>query len=233
MILGEICTRSCKFCATDTGVPNIPDSKEPLKLAEAVSKMNLNHCVITSVTRDDLEDGGATHWARVILKCREINPQTTIEVLIPDFKAKESLLNIVLEAQPDIVAHNIETVRRLTDSVRSKAQYDCSLMVLNYVAKAGFLTKSGLMLGLGEREDEVIETLNDLYKNGCRVVTLGQYLQPTRNNIVVSNYITPEQFGKYKEIALSIGFDNVESGPLVRSSYMAEKAAYLCKPYNK
>lgn len=229
MILGNICTRSCKFCATATGKPSDPNSNEPEELAKSISLMKLKHCVVTSVTRDDLPDGGAAHWASVIIECRKTNPGTTIEVLIPDFDARHNLIDIVIAAKPDIIAHNIETVKNLTPSVRSRAQYDTSLETINYIASTGAFTKSGLMLGLGEKEEEVVETLNDLYKNGCRIVTIGQYLQPSAKHLPVSNYISPDQFDRYKDIALSIGFDYVESGPLVRSSYMAEKAMELCK----
>lgn len=222
MILGDICTRSCRFCATATGKPDSPNYKEPAELAESVSLMKLKHCVITSVTRDDLPDGGAAHWASVITECRKINPSTTIEILIPDFDARQELIDIVLEARPDIVAHNIETVRRLTPSVRSRAKYDVSLRTINYIFQKGFIAKSGLMLGLGESEEEVMETLTDLRKNGCNVVTMGQYLRPSQNHLPVIEYINPKQFDWYKEFALKIGFTHVESGPLVRSSYMAK-----------
>jgi len=224
MILGDICTRSCRFCATITGKPNSPNPEEPAELAESVSLMKLKHCVITSVTRDDLPDGGAAHWASVIKECRKVNPATTIEVLIPDFDAREELIEIVLEAKPDIVAHNIETVKRLTPAVRSRAKYEISLQTIKYISQRGFIAKSGLMLGLGESEEEVLETLADLHKNGCSVVTIGQYLRPSLNHLPVIEYINPKQFDKYKEFALKLGFSYAESGPLVRSSYRAEKA---------
>ncbi|MFA5848884.1 MAG: lipoyl synthase [Bacteroidales bacterium] len=224
MILGDICTRSCRFCATTTGKPLSPNQKEPAELAESVSLMKLKHCVITSVTRDDLPDGGAAHWADVISECLKVNPSTTIEVLIPDFDAREELIDIVLDARPHIVAHNIETVKRLTPSVRSRAKYEVSLKTINYISRKGFIAKSGLMLGLGESEEEVMEALSDLHENGCSVVTIGQYLRPSLNHLPVIEYINPIQFDKYKEFALKTGFTYAESGPLVRSSYMAEKA---------
>ncbi|HBZ26405.1 MAG TPA: lipoyl synthase [Rikenellaceae bacterium] len=224
MILGEICTRSCRFCATDTGRPIVIDIEEPFKLAQSVKLLGLKHCVITSVTRDDLPDQGAHHWAEVIKECRAQNPNVTIEVLIPDFSGDEALLDIVIDTKPDIIAHNIETVKRVTPNVRSKADYNTSLKVLNYISKSGIITKSGFMVGLGESENEVFEALDHLYENGCSVVTIGQYLRPTMNHIEVAEYITPNQFEKYKERALSVGFTHAESGPLVRSSYMAERA---------
>jgi len=224
MILGDICTRSCRFCATTTGKPHSPNKMEPAELAESVLLMKLKHCVITSVTRDDLPDGGAAHWADVISECLKVNPSTTIEVLIPDFDAREELIDIVLDASPHIVAHNIETVKRLTPSVRSRAKYEVSLQTINYISRKGFIAKSGLMLGLGEREEEVMEALSDLHKNGCSVVTIGQYLRPSLKHLPVIEYINPIQFDKYKEFALKTGFTYAESGPLVRSSYMAEKA---------
>lgn len=226
MILGDICTRSCKFCATATGKPMNADINEPASLARSVELMKLKHCVITSVTRDDLPDGGATHWAEVIKECRRVNPSTTIEVLIPDFNGDESLIDIVLAAKPDIVAHNIETVKRLTPGVRSRARYELSMSVLGYISKSGAVTKSGFMAGLGESAQEVKETLEDLRANGCEVVTIGQYLRPTLNHLPVERYVTPEEFEEYKKIAIDLGFRHVESGPLVRSSYMADKAAY-------
>ncbi|PKP06131.1 MAG: lipoyl synthase [Bacteroidetes bacterium HGW-Bacteroidetes-5] len=224
MILGEICTRSCRFCATDTGRPTVIDIEEPFKLAQSVKLLGLKHCVITSVTRDDLPDQGAHHWAEVIKECRAQNPNVTIEVLIPDFSGDEALLDIVIDTKPDIIAHNIETVKRVTPNVRSKADYRTSLKVLNYISKSGIITKSGFMVGLGESENEVFEALDHLYENGCSVVTIGQYLRPTMNHIEVAEYITPNQFEKYKERALAVGFAHAESGPLVRSSYMAERA---------
>lgn len=224
MILGEICTRSCKFCATITGKPLEPDQSEPSALARSVSLMKLKHCVITSVDRDDLPDGGASHWAEVIKECRKVNPDTTIEVLIPDFDGKPELIDIVLEAGPGIVAHNIETVSRLTPQVRSRAKYPVSMQTIKHISQRGFRSKSGLMLGLGESEEEILETLLDLRHNGCEIITIGQYLRPTLKHLEVAEYVTPEKFAQYKDIALKIGFSHAESGPLVRSSYMADKA---------
>lgn len=224
MILGEICTRSCKFCATITGKPLEPDQSEPSALARSVSLMKLKHCVITSVDRDDLPDGGASHWAEVINECRKVNPDTTIEVLIPDFDGKPELIDLVLEAGPDIVAHNIETVSRLTPQVRSRAKYPVSMQTIKHISQRGFRSKSGLMLGLGESEEEILETLLDLRHNGCEIVTIGQYLRPTLKHLEVAEYVTPEKFAQYKDIALKVGFTHAESGPLVRSSYMADKA---------
>ncbi len=224
MILGNVCTRSCHFCATETGIPDPVSESEPGMLAHSVKLLNLKHCVITSVTRDDLEDGGAHHWAQVIKECRLQNPETTIEVLIPDFNANEDLLDIITESKPDIIAHNIETVKRITPIVRSKADYQRSLSVLKYLSQSGILTKSGFMAGLGESRQEVTETLKDLFVNGCRVVTIGQYLRPSANHVPVVEYVNPEIFEEYKTIAYSIGFSHVESGPMVRSSYMADRA---------
>jgi lipoic acid synthetase len=224
MILGDICTRACRFCATQSGIPTPVSESEPDMLARSVKLLELKHCVITSVTRDDLKDGGARHWAKVIRECRLQNPKTTIEVLIPDFNGDESLLDIITDAKPDIIAHNIETVERLTPSIRSKANYRRSLTLLNYISKSGILTKSGFMAGLGESSKEVEQTLNDLFISGCRVVTIGQYLSPSSKHTPVIEYINPKIFDEYKTIAQSIGFTHVESGPLVRSSYMADKA---------
>jgi lipoate synthase len=223
MIAGDICTRSCKFCATSTGKPLPLDENEPKKIAQSVKLLNLKHCVITSVDRDDLSDKGAKHWAKTVCAIRKQNPQTIIEVLTPDFDSQDLLLEIVFSASPDIFGHNVETVKRLSDQVRSRAKYDVSLSVLQKAHDKGLITKSGIMVGLGEKEDEVINLMKDLREVGCNLFTIGQYLQPTKKNIDVTEYVTPETFSKYKEIGLSLGFDNVESGPLVRSSYMAEK----------
>jgi lipoyl synthase len=225
MILGDICTRACKFCATATGKPLPPSPEEPARLAESVKLMKLRHCVITSVTRDDLPDEGAQHWHDTIVEVRKQNPSTKIEVLIPDFNGKTDLLNIVLKSNPDIVAHNIETVERLTSSVRSRANYAKSLGVIAQIAKNGYLAKSGIMVGLGETKDEVEKAMSDLVAVGCKAITIGQYLQPRGNNLPVSKYIEPEVFDQYKTIALEKGFKFVESGPLVRSSYHAEETA--------
>jgi lipoic acid synthetase len=223
MISGDVCTRSCKFCATKTGKPLPLDPEEPAKIAESVRLMQLKHCVITSVDRDDLADKSAEHWAKTIEAVRTANPNTTIEVLTPDFDADERLLNIVFASKPDVFGHNMETVKRLSDQTRSRAKYDVSLKVLSLSNQAGLITKTGIMVGLGESEAEVVELMQDVRKAGVRLMTIGQYLQPTKSHIPVIEYVTPEQFAKYREIGLELGFDNVESGPLVRSSYMAEK----------
>ena len=227
MILGDICTRSCKFCATRTGRPLAVDGSEPDKLARSVSLMQLRHCVLTSVDRDDLPDGGAHHWASVIEAVRAENPDTTIEVLLPDFGGDSSLLDIVADSGPDIAGHNIETVCRMTPQVRSRARYDVSLQVLSHLSRRGLRVKSGLMVGLGETDEEVVATLQDLRDHGCSIVTIGQYLQPTERHWPVSRYVHPDVFAGYREAAESMGFEYVESAPLVRSSYMAERA--LCK----
>ncbi len=229
MILGDICTRSCKFCATATGRPLPPDPDEPVKVARTVMLMGLSYCVITSVDRDDLPDQGATHWRNTVVEIRKENPNTTIEVLIPDFDGRDELLDIFLESNPDVVGHNLETVERLTPQVRSKASYRRSLSVLEYITKRGFNAKSGIMLGLGETRDEIVQTLIDLKNVGCRMVTLGQYLQPRPSNLPVQRYVSPDEFNEYKQIALDMGFLFVESGPLVRSSYHADKAQHLVK----
>lgn len=222
MILGEICTRSCKFCNTLTGQPLPVDPKEPANVAESIQVMQLKHAVITSVDRDDLPDLGAAHWAETIRSIKSINPGITVETLIPDFQGKDSLIDIVIEAQPEIISHNIETVRRLTPFVRSAAKYDVSLHVLTHIAQRGTVAKSGLMVGLGETEEEVLGTMDDLLQAGCSILTIGQYLQPSRKNIPVTEYIEPEQFARYKTLGLAKGFRQVESAPLVRSSYHAE-----------
>ncbi len=229
MILGDICTRSCKFCATATGKPLPPDPNEPTKVARTVSIMGLSYCVITSVDRDDLPDHGAGHWRSTVMEIRRVNPNTTIEVLIPDFDGRPELIDLFLESEPDVVGHNLETVERLTPLVRTKASYRRSLKVLEHIAKRGFRAKSGIMLGLGETRDEVIQTLDDLLAVGCQMVTIGQYLQPRPTNLPVQRYITPEEFEEYKQIALAKGFEFAESGPLVRSSYHADKAQHLVK----
>ena len=222
MVLGEICTRSCKFCATKSGRPLPVDESEIAKVASSIKLMELRYCVITSVDRDDLPDQGANFWAKLITEVKKENPNTKVEVLIPDFDAKEELLEIVLESKPDILGHNMETVKRLTPQVRSRARYERSLEVQRYAASKGFFTKSGIMLGLGETEDEVIELMEDLRDAGCQLLTIGQYLQPTKKHLPVQEYIHPDQFAKYKALGLDLGFKFVESGPLVRSSYMAE-----------
>ncbi|MDO5760382.1 MAG: lipoyl synthase [Bacteroidota bacterium] len=224
MIAGEICTRSCKFCATMTGKPLPLDKEEPNKIASSVRLMGLKHCVITSVDRDDLEDKGAEHWKKTVLAIRQENPNTTIEILTPDFDGREELLDIVLSAKPDIFSHNMETVERLSNATRSRAKYDVSLKVLKYASDKGFLTKTGIMVGLGEDEKEVEKLMQEVRAAGVQLFTIGQYLQPTKKHLEVKEYVSPEQFAKYKEMGKQMGFANVESGPLVRSSYMAEKS---------
>ncbi len=224
MILGDVCTRSCRFCATSTGKPLPPDAREPERVAQSVKLMGLKHCVITSVTRDDLHDGGSQHWANTIAEVRLQNPNTKVEVLIPDFDGNSNLIDIVLQSNPHIVAHNLETVERLTPTVRSRAKYRLSLSVVDHIASKGFIAKSGIMLGLGETKEEVLQTMDDLLSVGCKAITIGQYLQPRNENLPVNGYITPEQFEEYRVIALQKGFTFAESGPLVRSSYHAEEA---------
>ena len=224
MILGDICTRSCKFCATKTGKPLPPDPGEPEQVADSIHIMGLKHAVITSVDRDDLSDGGASHWAATIRTIRAKNPDTTIEVLIPDFDARPELIDIVLEAKPDIVGHNIETVERITPTARSRAKYRTSLEALEYIASTGAVAKSGIMLGLGETETEILATFDDLADAGCSILTVGQYLQPTIAHLPVEEYITPGKFAMYGDLARMRGFKYVASAPLVRSSYMAEEA---------
>jgi len=223
MILGNICTRACRFCATATGRPLPPDPEEPVRLAAAVRSMNLRHCVITSVDRDDLNDGGASFWAETIECIKSQNPGTTIEALIPDFDGDHNDIMKILKAGPDVISHNIETVRRLTPVIRTKARYGRSLDVLRYISDSGAVAKSGFMLGLGETEEEVAETIADIFEAGCKILTIGQYLQPTVGHIQVEEYITPEKFEEYRKLALQKGFTFVESGPLVRSSFHAEK----------
>jgi lipoic acid synthetase len=223
MILGEICTRSCKFCNTKTGKPLPVDRNEPALVANSVKLMNLRHCVITSVDRDDLIDGGSLLWSETIREIRKINPDTTIETLIPDFNGKQSDIKRVIDAGPDVISHNLETVRRLTPLVRSKAEYNISLNVIHYISHADIVSKSGIMVGLGETEDEVHETMDDLLAVGCQVLTIGQYMRPTAKHLPVVDYITPEQFDKYRTIGMDKGFRLVESSPLVRSSYQAER----------
>lgn len=223
MIGGEICTRSCRFCNTLTGKPLPLDAKEPGNVAESIRLMQLRHAVITSVDRDDLPDLGASHWADTIRKIKEVNPHTTVEVLIPDFQGRLECVDQVVDAAPEIISHNMETVRRITPSVRSAARYDVSLSILAHIARRGVTAKTGIMVGLGETEDEVSGLMDDVRKAGVSILTIGQYLQPSRKNIPVSAYITPETFEMYKTIALQKGFRQVESAPLVRSSYHAEK----------
>lgn len=223
MILGNICTRSCGFCAVATGRPDAADPMEPMKVARSIQLMQVKHAVITSVDRDDLADGGAEIWFETVAAVRRISPGTTMETLIPDFGGKWQNLQRIIDAAPEIVSHNLETVRRLTKEVRIQAKYDRSLEVLLRLKQGGMRTKSGVMLGLGETEAEVIETMDDLRSVGVDILTLGQYLQPTLKHLPVKEFITPEKFAEYKELGLAKGFRYVESGPLVRSSYHAEK----------
>jgi lipoic acid synthetase len=222
MVLGEICTRSCGFCNTLSGRPKPVDKGEPARVAESVRLMGLKHVVLTSVDRDDLPDLGTDHWVSVIQTLREVNPGTTVEVLIPDFQGKPELIRKIIDVRPEIVSHNLETVARLTPKVRSAAKYATSLNVLKQLSDAGLRAKSGIMLGLGETEEELLEAMDDLLANGCSILTLGQYLQPSRKHLPVQAYIHPDDFKRYKTIALEKGFAVVESGPLVRSSYHAE-----------
>lgn len=223
MIGGAICTRSCKFCNTMSGKPLPLDEGEPMRVAESIQLMKLDHAVVTSVDRDDLPDLGAAHWVKTINAIRKLNPHTTLETLIPDFQGKKELILPLTEAVPDIISHNIETVRRITPLVRSVATYERSLSVIKILSENGMTTKSGIMVGLGESPEEVIQTMEDLLSNGCKILTIGQYLQPSRKHYPVAAYITPEQFKEYKETGEKMGFATVESGPLVRSSYHAEK----------
>lgn len=223
MILGEICTRSCKFCNTITGRPLLPDPDEPRKVAESIRLMQLKHAVITSVDRDDLPDRGAGIWAQTIRKVKEINPGITLEVLIPDFDGKPELIDLIISENPDVISHNLETVRRITPLVRTKAKYDTSLKVLKHIASQGRVAKTGIMVGLGETRDEVLELLDDALGAGCSVITIGQYMQPSRKHIQVSEYVHPDVFEFYRIAALEKGFRMAESAPFVRSSYCAEK----------
>lgn len=223
MILGNICTRHCKFCNVTPGKPLPPDPEEPYKVAQSIKEMGLKHCVITSVDRDDLPDYGAHHWAETIKIVKEINTGITIETLIPDMNGVLELIDIILDAEPNVVSHNLETVRRLTPKLRSKADYDRSLKVLEHISKSNKIAKSGIMVGVGETFDEVLFTMDDLLKIGCRVMTIGQYLQPSLKHYPVVEYVHPDVFARYKEIGLEKGFQYIESGPLVRSSYFAEK----------
>jgi lipoic acid synthetase len=223
MILGEICTRSCKFCNVKTGRPLPADRNEPDRVAESVKLMGVKHVVITSVDRDDLKDGGAGIWAMTIKKVKGHNPSTTIETLIPDFDGNIKFIRKVIDARPDVISHNLETVRRITPVLRSKAQYELSMKLLENVVKSGIRSKTGIMVGLGETEQEVMETMDDARTVGVEVFTIGQYLQPTPQHMSVKEFITPEQFERYRIFGMNKGFRYVESSPLVRSSYHAEK----------
>ncbi|MCE2681702.1 MAG: lipoyl synthase [Flavobacteriia bacterium] len=223
MILGNICTRSCGFCAVHTGKPEEADPFEPGRVANSVKTMRVKHAVITSVDRDDLKDGGSTIWAQTVRAIRNQSPGTTLETLIPDFAGNWENLQAIIDVAPEIVSHNLETVRRLTKQVRIQAKYDRSLEVLFRLKKGGMRTKSGIMLGLGETEEEIIETMEDLRSVHVDIITLGQYLQPTAKHLPIAEFVTPERFEKYRLLGIEMGFRYVESGPLVRSSYHAEK----------
>ena len=223
MILGNICTRSCGFCNVTTGRPLAVDKLEPLKVANSIYLMKIKHAVITSVDRDDLDDGGASIWVDTINAIRKKNPKTTMETLIPDFKGNLNDVFQIVQAAPEVVSHNMETVRRLTKKVRIQARYDRSLQVLKYLYESGIKTKSGIMVGLGENDKEVIETMKDLRNVGVSIMTIGQYLQPSKKHLPVVDFISPEKFSEFRDIGLSLGFRHVESSPLVRSSYHAEK----------
>jgi len=224
MILGNTCTRSCGFCGVKTGRPESLDWDEPEKVARSIKIMNIKHAVITSVDRDDIKDMGSIIWAETVKAIRRMNPETTLETLIPDFQGVTRNIDRIIAVKPEVVSHNMETVKRLTREVRIQAKYERSLEVLQYLKKQGInRTKSGIMLGLGEKEDEVIETMHDLKNIGLDIVTIGQYLQPSKKHLAVKEFITPEQFKKYETIGLDMGFRHVESGPLVRSSYKAQK----------
>jgi lipoic acid synthetase len=223
MILGDICTRACRFCATRTGKPLPPDPEEPARLAASIRSLGLKHCVITSVDRDDLPDRGSSFWAETVRMIKHENPGITIETLIPDFDGEEAYLKRVIDSEPDIISHNIETVRRLTPLIRTKAKYETSMRVLKYISVNGARTKSGLMVGLGETETEVTDTIKDLREAGCSILTVGQYLQPTMNHMEAVSFVTPDKFAEYRQLALAAGFKYVECHPLVRSSFHSEK----------
>jgi len=223
MILGDICTRACKFCSVITGKPRPVDWDEPRRLAESIKTLGVKHCVLTSVDRDDLEDGGASFWAETIRTVKKINPQVTLETLIPDFRGRHNYIQLVIDAGPEVISHNLETVQRLTSRIRSLNKYETSLDVVRYISSKGSISKSGIMLGLGETRDEVLDTMEDLRGTGCKVLTIGQYLQPTLHHYPVKDYIHPDVFREYKKTGLEMGFRFVESSPLVRSSYHAER----------
>lgn len=223
MILGNVCTRSCGFCSVATGRPLEPDFDEPQRVAEAIHLMKVRHAVITSVDRDELRDGGSIIWQHTIRAVKALNPDTTLETLIPDFKGQRENIARIIEAAPDVVSHNIETVQRLTRQVRIQAKYWRSMEVLRTLKEGGMRVKSGIMLGLGEAREEVVQTLRDLRDNGTDVVTIGQYLQPTRKHLPVVRFVHPDEFAEYREIGYGLGLDYVESGPLVRSSYHSER----------
>ena len=227
MILGEKCTRNCRFCYVKTLMPDPVDWDEPRRVAETIKILALKHCVITSVARDDLEDQGASFWAMTIKTIKQANPGITMEVLIPDFSNNKDLLNLIINEKPEVISHNVETVERLSPKIRSMATYDKSLKVLNYISLSGIITKSGLMVGLGETEEEVFKSMDDLLKAGVKVLTIGQYLPPSERHTLLVEYIKPEVFEHYKQTGLVKGFRYVESGPLVRSSYHAERHVHI------
>ncbi|MFI5193801.1 MAG: lipoyl synthase [Chitinophagales bacterium] len=223
MILGNICTRSCGFCAVATGKPLAVDWDEPQRVAEAIHLMKVKHAVITSVDRDEIKDGGSIIWQNTIRAVKSLNPDTTLETLIPDFKAEEENIQRIIDVAPDVVSHNIETVERLTKQVRIQAKYWRSMQTLSFLKKGGMRTKSGIMLGLGETKAEVIQTMKDLADQGVNVITIGQYLQPTKKHLSVQRFVHPDEFAELRDIGYELGLDYVESGPLVRSSYHSEK----------
>lgn len=223
MIGGNVCTRNCRFCNVSHGRPEALQEQEIEDIVSSVKQLNLRHVVITSVDRDDLPDLGASHWVKLIRRLHEECPNTTMEVLIPDFQGREELIDMIISERPDVISHNMETVRRLTPDVRTFATYDMSLRVIKQIAESGIRSKSGIMLGLGETEEEIIEVMDDLRSVGCEVMTIGQYLQPTKNHYPIQAYITPEKFTEYREIGRKKGFRHIESAPMVRSSYHAEK----------
>jgi lipoic acid synthetase len=223
MILGNICTRSCGFCAVATGRPLAVDWDEPQRVAEAINLMKVKHAVITSVDRDELKDGGSIIWYNTIKAVKSLNPDTTLETLIPDFKGDKENVQRIIDAAPEVVSHNIETVERLSKQVRIQAKYWRSMEVIQFLKKSGMRTKSGIMLGLGEKKEEVLQTLQDLAHAGCDVVTLGQYLQPSKKHLPVQRFVHPDEFAEYREAGYNMGLDYVESGPLVRSSYHSER----------
>ncbi|MDE6235109.1 MAG: lipoyl synthase [Muribaculaceae bacterium] len=223
MIGGNVCTRNCRFCNVNHGKPSPLDEREIEDIVNSVKELGLKHVVITSVDRDDLPDLGAAHWSRLIRRIKAECPGVTMEVLIPDFQGRKDLIDMVIAERPDVISHNMETVRRLTPEVRTFATYDMSLDVIRYIAESGIRSKSGIMLGLGETEEEIIQTMDDLLNVGCEVMTIGQYLQPTKEHYPIQEYVTPEKFAEYAEIGRAKGFRHIESSPLVRSSYHAEK----------
>jgi lipoic acid synthetase len=226
MILGNTCTRSCGFCAVATGRPDPVDWDEPQRVAEAIYLMKVKHAVITSVDRDELKDGGSIIWFNTIKAVKSLNNDTTLETLIPDFKGEKENIQRIIDAAPEVVSHNIETVERLTRQVRIQAKYWRSMEVIKILKESGMRTKSGIMLGLGEKKEEVVQTMKDLYNSGCDVITIGQYLQPTKKHLAVHRFVHPDEFAEYREIGYSMGLDYVESGPLVRSSYHSERHVF-------